>query len=121
MRTWRISSGWVGREPSLESEPRTKLYLPGRSSVYDLPESPGGVLEIVRYGTRTGTGRCREGRTWIHTKLRVIEAIEGLHPDLQANPFGEFERLGERDVPIVDSRATQDVAAGISKCAGKRL
>jgi hypothetical protein len=48
----------------------------------------------------------------------VIEAVEGLHPDLQANPFCEIKRLGKGDVPIVDSRATQNVAAGIAKCAG---
>ncbi len=92
----------VRRCTYLESQPRSKLYLPGRSSVYDLPESPGRVLEIVRHGTRTGTRRCREGRTWIHTKLRVIEAVEGLHPNLQANPFCEIKRLSKGDVPIVD-------------------
>jgi hypothetical protein len=51
----------------------------------------------------------------------VIEAVEGLHPNLQAKPFCEIKRLGKGDVPIVDSRATQNVAAGIAKCAGKGL
>src|SRR5213075_2879715 len=115
-------SPWGGwGKATLESQPKPKLDLSGGPSFHDLPESPSGVLKIVRYGTRTRTGGRCDRRTRIDSKLRVIEAVEGLHPELQANPFGETKSLCKGDVPIVDSGTTQNVAARVAKCARKRL
>src|SRR5207248_7884470 len=74
------------------------------------------IVDIIVHWARYA---CSCGR--IEAILRMIESIESLDTKLEANSFGEFKCLVKAQVPVVDTRSTENVAATIAKLPGQRL
>jgi len=51
----------------------------------------------------------------------MIEDVERLRSELEPDPFGEIESLSQTNVPVVDARLPQNIAAAAPKLAGKGL
>lgn len=106
----------------------TGSFLLSRDGV--LPEKFRGNLDVARasradHGIRgcdirgVDHGSDSAGNREIcvhreHVEVGVIENVEHLSAKLEADFFSELPRLGERHIPVRESRAAENVAAHIA-------
>ena len=92
------------------------------SQLEDSPRSCGNYFAVLRV-VRVVIHRTRYARAgeWVISVLGMIEDVERLRSELEPDPLCEIERLPETNVPVVDARLPQNIAAAAPKLAGKRL
>src|SRR5580658_2851383 len=87
--------------PGLKNQLDGRLQQPGRAGADDLAK--GGTIHIAVH------------RGWPE-KLRVIENVEALHPELQRLGLGQGNRFHQRHVVVVEPRSIKETASGVSRC-----
>ena len=92
------------------------------SQLEDSARSCGNYLAILRV-VRVVIHRTRYTRAceWVISVLSVIENVERLGPELEPDSLRNTERLPQTNVPIVDARLPQNIAAATRKLAGEGL
>lgn len=107
-----LSNGGTGL--GSEDDLASKLNDPARMGGLNLTET--GVIGVISDG-RTDS---RAGER-VEPVLVMVEQVKRLSPELERGPFCELEVLAYTHIPVVDSRATQDVAARVAILTIERL
>jgi hypothetical protein len=92
-----------------------ELQNPAWSGRYDRAKGCSVIRIVVHWSANAGAGER------IISILVMIEHVEGFRSELESCPFSQLEVLAKSQVPVVDTRSTDDVASAVSELAGKRL
>lgn len=97
-------------EPSVAKSALHSMDLTGARSLVRTPHLAGGLAE----------------RSWIRSQVsglaerNAIEQIVGLGAELQPHALGDSRRFLQYQVPVVNSRTTEVIAAQVATCGSPK-
>lgn len=103
----------------LKGDLSAKLQNAPRPSRDYLTEVPTGRRPIVRIVSHRSANR--RGCKRIKSVLCVVEDVESLHAELEADSFSKPEVLADAQVPVIDTGATNDVPSAVTELSSQRL
>jgi hypothetical protein len=101
----------------LEAELRANLQDARITGAGHKPEKSSLVYKLTGHRVRLKIWGPRIDAAVGVLKLSVVENIKRLESQFQAEGFGEFGVLKQRHIPVVQSRAVEEAAVGITDLA----